>query len=79
MLQPVNDTHKMQLHAPSQALPPTPPFCELGDKPPIPASPNSKWGIQMIMERIALTLTDSITAKRYENPSVVFPTLKKGG
>ena len=39
----------------------------------------AKWGMQMIMERIALTLTDSITAKRYENPSVVFPTLKKGG
>ena len=60
MLQPVNDTHKIQLQ-----IPPNPPF--------------SKWGIQMIMERIALTLTDSITAKRYENPSVVFPTLKKGG
>ena len=26
-------------------IPPSPPFCELGEKLPIPAKPDSKWGI----------------------------------
>ena len=26
-------------------IPPGPPFCELGEKLPIPAKPDSKWGI----------------------------------